>query len=319
MPENQTRYHARTMLPTDRLPLLVRPHVLDGDHIPHDHDFWEAVLVLGGHGKHVSAQGSQDIGTGDVFLLRPGAWHTYADCANLEVYNCCFGIPILKRELSTFFREPIIHHLLLVGTNAAPNRGMIRFHLPDTEQATCRKLLEAMRGLGEENSIFAERERMAYLVLFLSQLARIAASDAESASLSPSVEPIHPAADQMMHLLEERLADSWSIRELAEAVHLEGAYCIRLFKNATGLSPIAYLSRCRLERAATLLLRTELPISEIASDIGWLDQNYFARRFRAHFGITATEYRRRFSPNVYRDSGLDSAKISEAPRLTRSS
>jgi AraC family L-rhamnose operon transcriptional activator RhaR len=317
--EKQTRYHARTTFPSARLPLLVSPHTLNGDHVPHDHDFWEAILILGGSGKHVSAQGHQTVGAGDAFLLRPGTWHTYADCDHLKVYNCCFGVSLLKRELAAFFAEPTINYLLLAGPTAAQSRGMMGFRLSREDQSHCRSLLDSMRESGLEDTPFADRECMAVLVLFLTRLARIAAADVVSAHRAHAPAPIHPAASRMMHLMEERIADSWSIQELAEAVHLEGAYCIRVFKQATGLSPIAYLSRCRAERAATLLLRSDLPIAEIALQIGWADQNYFARRFRAHFGISATEYRARFSPTRYGFGGDAEAKISEAPRLIRSS
>jgi AraC family L-rhamnose operon transcriptional activator RhaR len=176
-----------------------------------------------------------------------------------------------------------------------------------------------MREAGIEDSPFADRERMAFLVLFLSRLARIAGAGRTGIPSDQAREPIHPAAYQMMHLMDERMADAWSIQELASAVHLEGAYCIRVFKKATGLSPIAYLSRCRAERAAALLLRTDLPIASIAGQIGWPDQNYFARRFRAHFGISATEYRTRFSSVAHGFAGAAEANIRDAPRLIRSS
>lgn len=63
----------------------------------------------------------------------------------------------------------------------------------------------------------------------------------------------------------------------------------------SGLPPIAYLSRLRAEVAASLLLRTAQPITQISRSVGWPDQNYFARRFKAHFGLTATTYRKRFA------------------------
>lgn len=318
-PKMQTRLHARSTFPSARLPLLAGPHVLNGDHVPHDHDFWEGVLILGGTGEHLSAQGRQMIGAGDAFLLRPGTWHTYADCDRLEVYNCCFGVPLLKRELSPFFQDPTINHLLLAGPQAAQSRGMMQFRLSQEDQRHCRSLLESIQEVGIEDSPFADRERMAFLVLFLSRLARIAGSGGSGIPPELAREPLHPAAYQMMHLMDERIADAWSIQKLASAVHLEGAYCIRVFKKATGLSPIAYLSRCRAERAASLLLRTDLPIAAIADQIGWTDQNYFARRFRAHFGISATEYRARFSPEFHGVVGVAEANIRDAPRLIKSS
>jgi AraC family transcriptional regulator, L-rhamnose operon transcriptional activator RhaR len=58
---------------------------------------------------------------------------------------------------------------------------------------------------------------------------------------------------------------------------------------------MAYLSRHRMETAAAQLLHTDDPITQIAQSVGWPDQNYFARRFPAHYGLTAATYRNRFT------------------------
>jgi AraC family L-rhamnose operon transcriptional activator RhaR len=98
-----------------------------------------------------------------------------------------------------------------------------------------------------------------------------------------------------MRLLETRLADRWTLTQLAEELHLAPGYLVRLFKSATGLPPMAYLARLRAEHAANLLLRSDDSVAGIGRAVGWPDQNYFARRFRAHYGLTATTYRKRFA------------------------
>jgi AraC family L-rhamnose operon transcriptional activator RhaR len=106
--------------------------------------------------------------------------------------------------------------------------------------------------------------------------------------------PAHPAVARAMRMLEAEPARPWTLAQLSDDLHLAPAYLVRLFKAATGLPPIAYLSRHRAELAATLLLHTEEPITQIARTVGWPDQNYFARRFRGHYGLSATAYRDRF-------------------------
>jgi Helix-turn-helix domain len=78
-------------------------------------------------------------------------------------------------------------------------------------------------------------------------------------------------------------------------VDLAPAYLVRLFKDATGLPPKAYLAQVRAERAAVLLLNTHDPVTSVGREVGWPDQNYFARRFKAHYGLSATTYRKRFA------------------------
>jgi AraC family L-rhamnose operon transcriptional activator RhaR len=63
---------------------------------------------------------------------------------------------------------------------------------------------------------------------------------------------------------------------------------------------MAYLARLRAEHAATLLLHSDQPITCIGQAVGWPDQNYFARRFRAHHGLSATTYRAQFSASASR-------------------
>ena len=71
--------------------------------------------------------------------------------------------------------------------------------------------------------------------------------------------------------------------------------------NATGLPPKAYLAQLRAERAAVLLLHSDDPSTGIGRAVGWPDQNYFARRFKAHYGLSATTYRRQFATRAAED------------------
>jgi AraC family L-rhamnose operon transcriptional activator RhaR len=48
-------------------------------------------------------------------------------------------------------------------------------------------------------------------------------------------------------------------------------------------------------RGPTLLLHSDQPVTCIGQAVGWPDQNYFARRFKAHYGLSATTYQARFA------------------------
>ena len=87
-------------------------------------------------------------------------------------------------------------------------------------------------------------------------------------------------------MLEASVARRWVLAELAEELHLAPGYLVRLFKAATGLPPMAYLAQVRAEYAAVMLLHSDEPVTCIGRAVGWPDQNYFARRFKAHYGLT---------------------------------
>ncbi len=106
----------------------------------------------------------------------------------------------------------------------------------------------------------------------------------------------HPAVQHAMRILESDLAAAWTLDHLAAAVNLAPGYLVRLFGRAIAVSPMAYLQRLRAERAAGLLIETELPIATIGTLVGWPDPSHATRRFRAHFGLSPTRYREAFRP-----------------------
>jgi transcriptional regulator GlxA family with amidase domain len=68
----------------------------------------------------------------------------------------------------------------------------------------------------------------------------------------------------------------------------------RRFTSATGLSPIAYVQRLRIEDAKRRLERTDAPVDEISWQVGYEEPAFFRRLFRRVTGLTPGTYRRRF-------------------------
>src|SRR5690606_32308558 len=68
----------------------------------------------------------------------------------------------------------------------------------------------------------------------------------------------------------------------------------RRFTSATGLSPIAYVQRLRIEDAKRRLERTESSVDEISWQVGYEDSAFFRRLFRRVTGLAPGAYRRRF-------------------------
>ena len=94
-----------------------------------------------------------------------------------------------------------------------------------------------------------------------------------------------------MELMESDTANAWSLQSVAEKLNINKSYLARLFRHDTGMTVLDFLTRRRAEMAAVVLVNTDKPVSEIAQLTGWDDPNYFARRFRSFYGMSASEYR----------------------------
>lgn len=264
----------------------------------HTHSFLEVAVVTGGAGVHHCLAGRQELRVGDVILLRPGVWHGYEKCELLDLYNCCFSSELLHRELAWTREDPLLSYLLWTGPHSAQRRGVLTTALERSELDECLGHLDALNRLRLMPTELHRGDIIGRLSLFLGLLARAVARGRDDAA-SPTG-PTHPAVVQAMRMLEADPARRWTLPELAGELHLAPGYLVRIFKSATGLPPMAYLARFRIETAATLLLHTDEPITKIGHTVGWPDQNYFARRFRAHYGLSASTYRKRFAHNAAR-------------------
>jgi AraC family L-rhamnose operon transcriptional activator RhaR len=215
----------------------------------------EIAVMMGGEGVHVSLAGRRRLGIGDVILLRPGVWHGYEDCRNLDLYNCCFSTELLQRELAWTREDPLLGYLLWTGPYSLRRRGMLTTTLNDTTLAECVEHLDALDRLRFRPVGLHRSDIIGRLALFLGAIARAVARDTDD--IEEPTGPTHPAVVAAMRVMESRLAHRWTLAELATALYLTPGYLVRLFKTTTGLPPIAYLNRHRVEVAASLLLHTD--------------------------------------------------------------
>jgi two-component system, response regulator YesN len=92
--------------------------------------------------------------------------------------------------------------------------------------------------------------------------------------------------------IDEHLQEELSLNVLSEVASLAPAYISTLFGEVMNESFTEYVTRIRLEKAATLLREEDkLSVTEIAALVGYRNLQYFHVKFKARFGITPVQYR----------------------------
>ena len=84
---------------------------------------------------------------------------------------------------------------------------------------------------------------------------------------------------------------------IAESFDLSTSRLSLSFKDKTGMTPLEYLTLLRTEKAKLLLEQTDLPIREIAEQVGYYDSGSFIRRFKQLTGVTPLQYRHQKAQN----------------------
>jgi AraC-like DNA-binding protein/ligand-binding sensor protein len=82
-----------------------------------------------------------------------------------------------------------------------------------------------------------------------------------------------------------------SLQEIADASGLSAPYFSTIFKEEMGENLSNYLNRLRVEKAATMLIETELTLNEIAGACGFEDQSWFSKIFKSFTSLSPGKYR----------------------------
>lgn len=84
---------------------------------------------------------------------------------------------------------------------------------------------------------------------------------------------------------------SYVMAELARECACSTGHFARLFRNATGLSPRAFITHSRVSAARSMLRGSSHKIAHIGAELGYADIFHFSRQFKEKTGLSPSEYR----------------------------
>lgn len=101
------------------------------------------------------------------------------------------------------------------------------------------------------------------------------------------------AVGKALEAIATHLDDALELEALAASAGLSPFHFHRVFRGMVGETPMELARRLRLERAAFQLVSTELSVTQLAFAAGYETHEAFTRAFRAHYGLSPSDYRRR--------------------------
>ncbi len=220
------------------------------------------------------------------FYLRRGEWAAFARDSRPVVQadrdGICLGITIADEAIKAMARFSDFG--LYVG------RGRLE---REELRATARLWRRAALHLGEQSDRARLAAPLRSLLLHLETLqddCRVRMRRCPGSSLSRKRQ-VFERMQRARLFMEGNCNRMVRIGELAERTQFSVWYFSKVFHRLYDEGPLAASARMRLEHAANLLASTALTIGEVSSASGFDNNCSFARSFRAHFGMTASDYR----------------------------
>jgi len=238
----------------------------------HEHNS-EMLLVLEGEGEFRVDGKTYVAKAGSLMFYNRGIWHE-------------------ERSIGDRFRA------IYVSYKGLQLKGLPPDYLSGTEQPAMLELNEQFlpikqlfgEMITEWNSSLPESAAIAN-GLFGSLLGRVARklhySEEVAVKKRPNKESVHLA----IRYMEENYLSDVNLTILSNLTHLNAYHFIHVFKQETGMSPIQYLIRYRIEVAKKYLETTRLPMVEIADKVGYKSETYFQNLFKKMTGISPGQYR----------------------------
>ncbi len=230
----------------------------------HDFDIW---LVCAGKGS-LSCDGKDyKLAGGDCFIFKPGARikATHVPDFPLQVVACHFDIVKTSFTDLTGSSSSFLHQKLLKPDMTA---GLLQFAIQNGQ-----KNMQAQANFWLSAAIMSFFEQQSEIRKTLSEGRSDLTDICEEISQHPN--------------------KNWSINTIAGKMRYSGDHCRRLFIKHTGLPPMEYVIKRRIERASFLLKYTDMSIAEIADELNYKTVFYFSRQFRKTIGIPPAAYRRK--------------------------
>lgn len=122
--------------------------------------------------------------------------------------------------------------------------------------------------------------------LFLHVLALVARRARQRPEAAPT------AVERAVAWMALHLHTPVALAEVARAAGVSPWHCVRLFRAAHGVSPLAYLRLLRLQRAKSLLHGGDLAIGQVARAVGYARVQHFTRMFTRAMGMPPRAFRR---------------------------
>jgi two-component system response regulator YesN len=101
-------------------------------------------------------------------------------------------------------------------------------------------------------------------------------------------------ADKVKNYIHLHINQDFSRQEMADYLELSPDYIVKLFKKETGISIADFIVQERVNNAKNLLVKTEIPICDIALLVGYSNFSYFSKVFKKATDSNPLDFRKRY-------------------------
>lgn len=257
----------------------------------HEQEFFEINLITRGEGTHYIDDNAVKTSAGDVFIIPPRISHGYIGGKGFDVFHVILSDGFMSKYiadmqfLSAFYKlfgaEPMMR-----GKTTVP----LHLKLKGDELLTT---VEAMEAIAKYDKYSGPAESLIRSNLAMVTISLLCKAYSTSSALENPMLSEDRALMESISFIHERYYEKITIEDLTRIAHISRSSYIKKFKEICKMPPSAYISKIRIESAASMLIGTNLSIAEIAEKTGFYDTSHLTKTFEKTYGVSPISYRNR--------------------------
>ena len=256
------------------------PHHLRYEMSLHWHPEMEIIRVYDGEFElHLNKECST-LRAGDVAIINPGTLHRG------EPTDCVYDCAVFKTEMLCPPGSSASRYIKPIATQQSLVREVLPFGTSPDVLSCVDRLFSALatRPMQYELLVYATLYELFFTL--------------HRDDLIGKTDDAHTKDKQMTHLtrlldwIDENYTQKITLASLAKVSGFNEKYLCRFFKEYTSYTPIDYINRLRVEKAADDMLSKGLSVTEAAYANGFNDSAYFSKMFRQIKGVSPGNFRK---------------------------
>lgn len=266
---------------TDRS-VLLWDCALQLPNMAHSHSFFEIIYIFSGSCIYRIGKTRVKLKAGDFMILSPHTHHELYSDSTASVITLTMKPELFRGTLlSLLSGADILSAFLKTAVIGGKTERYLLYHI-SFDRRVENGLELMLREMDRKDEYSDSMVVLELMQLFL----RIARRYGKSARIIRG----NDAAEKIMRILYEQYK-TITLGGLAKQLHYTVPYCSKYVKNVLGCTFSSMLQKIRFQNAGELLSNSDLPVSEVAQEIGYENMENFFRAFKKYYHMTPSQYR----------------------------
>lgn len=255
---------------------------------PNIHENYEMVYMKKGFAVFEIAGQPVTLGPNDIVIIKPLQYHKFIVKSESGCEFIVLNFTFENRINGEYSQIPLEDFLNFVSNKETGPYIKLKVSQKNEIVVLMNRIIKERESI-EPGSEFLNYLLILELFVLLSRALKMEWENSIK-SKSPKLKELIEISENYIHTNFER---NISLGDIAKYVFLSPSYFTRAFKEETGMSPINYLIKVRINRARELLVDTGLKISDIALSVGFSNQQRFNEMFKKYTQYTPLQYRKK--------------------------